>query len=79
WSNNCAKCHHSTDKKDKEGSPYKEIAKKYRGDANAEAKLFEHLTTGPRVKAPDGSEDDHRIVRGNKAKIENLVKWILAH
>ncbi|MCL2875670.1 MAG: c-type cytochrome [Betaproteobacteria bacterium] len=80
--NNCSKCH-DIEKKDKDGPSYKEIAKKYRDDAQAESKLVEHLTTGPMVKLPDGSKDEHRIVRTTPAddmeQIKNLIQWILSH
>ena len=79
--NNCSKCH-DIEKKGKDGSPYKEVAAKYRNDAQAEAKLVKHLTTGPEVKFPDGQKDEHRIVRtspaDDAAQIKNLVQWILS-
>ena len=45
---NCFKCH-AVDKK-KDGPPYKEVAAKYKGKPDAEAKLYTHLTTNPKVK-----------------------------
>lgn len=73
---NCLKCH-SVDKK-KEGPPYKEVAAKYKGKADAEEKLYKHLTTGPKMKV-DGKEEAHEIVKSkNDAEIRNLVRWILS-
>ncbi len=75
--NECFKCH-SLDKT-KKGPSYKKIAAKYKGKADAEAKLFKHLTTGPKVKLEDGSEEDHKILETkDEAQIKNLVRWVLA-
>jgi len=80
--NNCSKCHDISGK-GKDGTPYDEIAKKYRNDAQAEAKLLTHLTTAPEVKLPNGQKDEHRIVRttpaDDMAQIKNLIQWILSH
>ncbi len=74
---NCFKCH-GTDK-DKDGPSYKKIAEKYRGKADAEKTLINHLTTGPKVKFPDGHEEEHRIIRTrDMGEIKNLVDWILS-
>lgn len=73
---NCTKCH-SVDKK-KDGPPYKETAAKYKGKADAEAKLTKHITTGPKVKI-DGVEEEHQIVKSkDPAEIKNLVQYILS-
>jgi cytochrome c len=73
---NCLKCH-SVDKK-KDGPAYKEVAAKYRGQADAEQKLFIHATTNPIVEVA-GSKEEHAAVKSkNEAEIRNLVQWILA-
>lgn len=73
---NCLKCH-SVDVK-KEGPPYREVAKKYRGKPDAEKTLYTHVTTAPKVKI-DGEEEDHQIVKSKKsAEIYNLLRWILS-
>src|ERR1019366_6754533 len=73
---NCFKCH-AVDKK-KDGPAYKEVAAKYKGKADAEEKLFKHVTTGPKIKI-DGQEETHEIVKSkNDAEIRNLVRWILS-
>ena len=75
--NECFKCH--TIDKTKKGPPYKKIAAKYKGKADAEAKLIKHITTGPKVKLEDGSEEDHKIIETkNDAEIKNVVRWILS-
>jgi len=75
--NNCFKCH-GVDKK-KDGPSYKEVAAKYKGKADAEAKLFTHLTTGEKAKFPDGHEEDHKIIKAkDPAEVKNLVSWILS-
>jgi cytochrome c len=72
----CFKCH-SVSKK-KEGPPYKEIAAKYKGKADAEATLTKHITTSPMVKV-DGKEEKHEPVKSKDAgEIKNLVQWILS-
>jgi cytochrome c len=72
----CLKCH-SVDKK-RDGPPYKEVAAKYKGKADAEETLYKHITTGPKVKV-DGKEEAHEIVHTkNDAEIRNLIRWILS-
>lgn len=72
----CFKCH-SVDKK-KEGPPYKEVAKKYKGKADAEDKLYTHVTTSPKIKI-DGNEEEHRAIKSkDKAEITNAIQWILS-
>src|SRR5450631_1437725 len=73
----CFKCH-AIDKK-KDGPAYRDVAAKYKGNAEAEAKLIQHVTSGERVKFPDGHEEDHKIVKSkDAAEIKNLVDWILS-
>ena len=74
---NCFKCH-SVEKK-KEAPPWKEVAAKYKGKPEAEAKLIHHITSGERVKFEDGHEEEHKIVASkDPAQIKNLVDWILS-
>ena len=74
---NCLKCH-SVDKK-KEAPPWKEVAQKLKGKPDAQARLIKHITTGPKVKFEDGSEDEHPIIKSkNQDDIKNLVDWILS-
>lgn len=72
----CFKCHTIDEKKD--GPAYREVAKKYRGKADAEKKLYTHVTTAPKVKI-DGEEENHQIVKSKvDAEIYNLIRFILA-
>ena len=74
--NNCTKCH-AVDKK-KEGPAYKETAAKYKGKADAEQKLYTHLTTSPKVKV-DGKEEEHTAIKSkDEAEINNLIAYILS-
>ncbi|BAL95546.1 putative cytochrome c-551 [Rubrivivax gelatinosus IL144] len=74
--NNCLKCH-GVDK-DKDGPSFQKTAKKYRGKAGAVDRVVEHLTSGEKAKFPDGHEEDHKIVRAERADLENLAQWILS-
>lgn len=74
--NDCMKCH-AIDKK-KEGTPYKEVAKKYKGKADAEDKLTKHLTSKPMVEV-DGKKEEHKAIKStDPAEIKNVVQWILS-
>lgn len=74
---NCMKCH-AIDKP-KDATPWKEVAKKLKGKPDAQATLIKHITTGPKVKLDDGSEETHPIVKTKNAdEIKNLVDWILS-
>ena len=76
--NNCFKCHGET--KDKDGPAWKKVADKYRGKADAEEKLTHHLTSGEKVKFPDGHEEEHKNIQGKATPeaIKNLVGFILS-
>lgn len=78
--NNCLKCH-SVDK-EKDGPAYKKVAEKYKGKADAEAKLINHLMSGEKAKFADGHEEEHKVVKTSPpkdmAQVKNLVQWILA-
>ena len=68
----CMKCH-AIDKK-KDGPSYKDVAAKYKGKADAEAKLIKHATSAPKIKI-DGVEEEHAMVKSkNEAEIRNLVR-----
>lgn len=72
----CFKCHTVDQKKD--GPAYREVAKKYRGKPDAEAKLYTHVTTSPKVKI-DGEEENHQMVKSKvDAEIYNLIRFILS-
>ena len=64
--NGCFKCH-SVEKK-KEGPTYREVAAKYKGKADAEAKLVTELGEGKK----------HPKVAASEADRKTLVKWVLS-
>lgn len=71
----CSKCHAAD--KEKTGPSYKKIAEKYKGKADAEAKLYTHLTTGPKIKV-DGEEETHSKIKStDEAAIKEVVTFIL--
>ncbi len=71
----CFKCH-AIDKK-KDGPPYKEVAKKYKGKADAEDKLTKHITTSPMVEI-DGKKEEHKSIKSKDAgEVKNVVQWVL--
>ena len=76
--NDCFKCH-AIDKT-KKGPAYKKIAAKYQGkEAEGLEKIYKNITTGPKVKLEDGSEEDHKIIdTKDQAEIKNLMQWILS-
>ncbi len=70
--NNCLKCH-AVDKK-KDGPAYKDVAKKYKGKADAEAKLSDFILKGGKI---DG--EDHDPIKSKSAdEAKALAKWVLA-
>lgn len=78
--NKCTQCHGMN--KDKDAPAFSKIAAKYKGKADGEAKLVEHLSTGPKVKLADGTEEEHKKVQTTPAKdtaqIKNLVQYVLS-
>ena len=76
--NDCFKCH-AIDKT-KKGPAYKKIAAKYKGkEAEGEQKMIKNITTGPKVKLEDGTEEEHKVIdTKDQAEIHNLVQWILS-
>jgi cytochrome c len=75
--NDCFKCH-AIDKS-KKGPSYKKVALKYKGKADGEAALIKNITTGPKVKLEDGTEENHKIIdTQDQGAIKNLVGWILS-
>lgn len=76
-SSKCGKCHAAD--KEKTGPSWKKVAEKYKGKADAEAKLYTHVTTGPKIKV-DGEEEVHvKIKSTDEAAIKEAVTYILKH
>ncbi len=75
--NDCFKCH-AVDK-DKKGPSYKKIAAKYKGKPDGQEKVIKNITTGPKVKLDDGTEEDHKIINTKDMDaLKNLSDWILS-
>lgn len=76
--NDCFKCH-AIDKTKKAPS-YKKIAAKYKGkEAEGRKNMLKNITTGPKVKLEDGTEEEHKIIdTKDQAAIDNLISWILS-
>lgn len=73
----CLRCHGID--RGKDGPAYKDVAAKHRGQPDAEAKLAQHLSSGHKVKFPDGHEEDHKIPKTkDPEQIKNVIQWILS-
>jgi cytochrome c len=73
----CTACH-AVDKT-KKGPSFQKTAAKYKGKADAEAKVTDMITKSPKIKFDDGTEDQHAAVKStDAAQVKNLVQWILA-
>lgn len=64
----CHSCHTATTTK--KGPSWADVAKKYQGNAGAEAKLVEMLKTG--------GPDDHKKIAASDADIKAVVQKVLA-
>jgi cytochrome c len=75
--NKCLNCH-GVDKT-KKGPAYKNVALKYKGNPEAEALIIKNITTGPKIKLADGTEETHKVIdTQDQDAIKNLVAWILS-
>lgn len=78
--NKCSQCHGKD--KDKDAPALTKISAKYKGKADAEKKLLQHLTTSPKVKLSDGTEEEHKVIKTTPAKdeaqIKNVIQYILS-
>lgn len=72
----CLRCH-AVEKK-KEGPSYQSIAYKYKGNPEAGATIFKHLTSGEMVKLSDGHSENHKVAKAKTDdEVKNLIAWIL--
>lgn len=75
--NDCTKCH--SVKKSKNGPSYQKVSKKYMGKPDAEETLYKHLTTNPKVKLEDGTEEQHKKTDfANPEQLREFIRWILS-
>ena len=73
----CLKCH-AVDKK-KDAISLKDVAKKYAGKPDGEARILAQITTGQKIKLEDGTEEEHKIIKSkDKAEVSNMIQWILS-
>ena len=73
----CTKCH-AVDKV-KKGPSLKKIATDLRGKAGAQEEVIKNITTGPKIKLEDGTEQEHKIIDTKDQKeLKNLADWILS-
>lgn len=66
--NKCNKCH--TEKTTKKGPSWASLAEKYKGKADAEAKLVNVLKTG--------GDDDHKKLTASDADLKAIVAIVLS-
>jgi cytochrome c len=72
----CTNCHSVT--RDKEGPSYRSIADKYRDNPEAEARLFEHMTSSREI-CIDGHDESHEPLRSDDLdEVTNLSRWVLS-
>lgn len=75
--NDCFKCH-AVDKT-KKGPSYKKIAAKYKEKKLTEKDAIKQMTTAPKVKLEDGTEEEHKnIDTRDQKELSNLAQWILS-
>lgn len=75
--NDCFKCH-GIDKA-KKGPAYSRIAGRLRTKPDAVETIVEHITTGPLIQLPDGTDEKHKIVdTRDPGELRNLAQWILS-
>ena len=73
----CTKCH-AVDKT-KKGPSLKKIAADYKGKADGEAKIVKFMSTEPKIKLDDGSEEDHKALSSkDPAVLKNMADWVLS-
>ncbi|QDZ27702.1 c-type cytochrome [Noviherbaspirillum sp. UKPF54] len=73
----CFKCH-AIDKT-KKGPSYKKVAEKYKGKPDGESKVIKNITTSPKVKLEDGTEEDHKVIETkDQGDLKAISNWILS-
>ena len=72
----CLKCHSAS--ADKDGPSFKKTAAKYKGQADAAAKVQAFLVAGATIKV-DGREERHDVIKSkDDGEIKNAVAYILS-
>lgn len=76
--NDCTKCH-AVDKT-KKGPSLKKISTDLKGKPDAQDKIIKNITTAPKIKLADGTEQEHKVIDTKDPKeLKNLADWILSH
>jgi cytochrome c len=59
--------------------PYKRVAARLKTKPDGVETIIEHITTGPLIELPDGTQERHKIVDTKDPKeLRNLAEWILS-
>lgn len=75
--NDCFKCH-AIDKT-KKGPAYKRVAARLKTKPDAVEVIVEHVTSGPMIELPDGTNENHKIIdTRDPGELRNLALWILS-
>jgi cytochrome c len=74
--NDCFKCH--TVERDKDGPSWASVAAKYRDKADAEERLFRHLTTAPIIDLKGDPEKHKQMDAMQPEEVRKIVRWIVA-
>lgn len=75
--NDCFKCH-AIDK-DKKAPAYRKVAAKLKARSYDAEYVIKHVTTGPKVRLEDGTEEEHKIIdTRDPGELRNLAQWILS-
>ncbi len=75
--NGCFRCH-AIDRS-KKGPAFQKVAAKYKGKPDGESKIIQNITTGPKMKLDDGTEEQHKVIDTKDPKqLKNLADWILS-
>lgn len=73
--NDCFKCHTVTHAKD--GPSWESVAAKYRGKADAEERLFRHLTTAPIIDLKGDPEKHKQMDTMHPEEVRKIIRWIV--
>ena len=75
--NDCFKCH-AIDKS-KKGPAYSRVAARLKTKPDGAETIVEHITTGPMIQLPDGTDEKHKIIdTRDPGELRNLALWILS-
>jgi cytochrome c len=65
--------------KTKTGPSLKKIALKYKGKPDGQDKVIKQMTTAPKFKTEEGTEEEHKVINTkDAAALKNISEWILS-